>query len=187
MSESRLPLLPIADSIAAAQRCGVYGPLAELNVFRLLLLHENLAKVVNDLLLTLLAGRHLSHRLRELVIMRLGWATSSSYEWTQHWRIALGLGVTEQELLAIRDWPETAVFGPAEQAVLRAVDDVLAEGAISESTWQECAVHVGDDAALLELVASVGAWQMISVLLRSLEVPLEDGVSEWPPDGHSPG
>jgi alkylhydroperoxidase family enzyme len=180
-------MLSAEEATAAAARSGVYRSLADLSVFRLLLRHEPLAKSVNDLLLTLLAGKHLSHRLRELIIMRLGWATGSVYEWTQHWRIALGLGVTEEELLALRDWPDTEVFGPAEQAVLRAVDDVVADGAISAATWRECEAHVGGDDALLELVAAVGAWQMISVLLRSLEVPLEDGVSEWPPDGRSPG
>jgi alkylhydroperoxidase family enzyme len=175
------------DAAAAAGRSGVYSALAELNVFRLLLRQESLAKAVNDLLLSLLAGKHLSHRLRELIIMRVGWATGSSYEWTQHWRIALGMGVAEDELLALRDWPNTDMFGPAEQAVLRAVDDVLAHGAISASTWHECRAQLDSEEALLELVAAVGAWQMVSVLLRSVEVPLEDGVSDWPPDGRTPG
>jgi hypothetical protein len=33
----------------------------------------------------------LDPRLRELVIMRIGWLTASDYEWTQHWRVAQGL------------------------------------------------------------------------------------------------
>lgn len=183
---TRIPLLSAEDSAAAAQRVEVPDALAELNVFRLLLRRERLAKSVSDLLLTLLRGEHLPHRLRELVIMRLGWATGSTYEWTQHWRIAMGLDVTEEELMALRDWPATDVFGAAEQAVLRAVDDVLVRGAISPSTWQECRAHVGDDDALLELVAAIGTWQLVSVLRRSLDVPLEDGVAPWPPDGRSP-
>lgn len=183
---SRIPLLPAEDATAAAKQAGVPDALAELNVFRLLLRQEQLARPVSDLLLTLLGGKHLSHRLRELVIMRLGWATGSAYEWTQHWRIAQTLGVSAEELLAVREWSQADAFGPAERAVLRAVDDVLDRGAISASTWQECTAHVGDDDALLELVAAVAAWQLISVLLRSVEVPLEDGVTEWPPDGRSP-
>jgi hypothetical protein len=39
---------------------------------------------------------------------------------------------------------------------------------------------------LLELAAVIGAGTMFSGLLRTLEVPLEDGVAPWPPDGRSP-
>lgn len=183
---SRIPLLPADEALAAGARSEVTEALVKLNVFRLLLRDERLAKAVSDLLLTLLRGRHLPHRLRELVIMRLGWATGSAYEWTQHWPIAQALGVNADDLLAVREWPDTAVFGAAEQAVLHAVDDVLAGGAVSAATWAQCREHVGDDDALLELVASIGAWQMISVLLRSVQVPLEDRVAEWPPDGRKP-
>jgi alkylhydroperoxidase family enzyme len=185
--QSRIMLLPEGVAASAAARVEVPEALARLNIFRLLLRHERLAKSVSDVLLTLLSGTHLPHRLRELVIMRLGWTTGSAYEWTQHWRIAQDLGLAAEELLAVREWPDAAAFGPAEQAVLRAVDDVVAHGAITGATWRECRTHIGDDDALLELVAAVGAWQFVSVMLRSAEVPLEAGVAEWPPDGRSPG
>jgi hypothetical protein len=44
-----------------------------------------------------------------------------------------------------------------------------------------------DPQVLLELVSAVGLWRMVSTHLRSLEVPLEDGVTAWPPDGRGPG
>jgi alkylhydroperoxidase family enzyme len=34
--------------------------------------------------------------------MRIGWLTASDYEWTQHWRVAQGLGVTADDLLGAR-------------------------------------------------------------------------------------
>ena len=40
--------------------------------------------------------------------------------------------------------------------------------------------------AIAELVAAIGNWRMFSALLRSLDVPLEDGVDPWPPDGIAP-
>jgi hypothetical protein len=39
---------------------------------------------------------------------------------------------------------------------------------------------------LIELVTAIGAWRMIASILRTLQVPLEDGVASWPPDGRSP-
>ena len=38
---------------------------------------------------------------------------------------------------------------------------------------------------LLELVVAIGNWRLFSSLLRSLEVPLEEGVAPWPPDGEA--
>lgn len=184
----RLPMLGLDEACDAAERAGIADALADLNIFRVLLHHPNLARWLSDLLLGLLFRSRLDPRLRELVIMRLGWATSSDYEWTQHWRIALDLGVSEEDLLAVRDWRGHDGFGPAERAVLAATDETLEHGAVSELTWRACTSHVSDDPqVLLELVGSIGLWRMISGLLRSLEIPLEAGVESWPPDGREPG
>jgi alkylhydroperoxidase family enzyme len=187
MTEPRLPLLPLDEAKAAAAAVGVPDLAAELSVFRIWLHHPKLAKWLSDLLMGLLWEGRLDPRLRELVIMRLGWATHSDYEWTQHWRIALGLKVPEADLLGVRDWRNHQPFGPAERAVLAAVDETLADGAVSAATWAACVDNVSDDPqVLLELVSAVGLWRMVSGILRTLEVPLEDGVSSWPPDGTGP-
>jgi len=168
----------------AAAEVGVPEAFAGLNVFRLLLRRPKTAKATGDLLISLLFGGELDDRLRELVIMRIGWATSSNYEWTQHWRIALEqFGCTEQDLLALRDWPNADHFGRDERAILTAVDETLATGTLSDGTWKECEAVLGDSNALIELVAAIGCWRMISQLARSLEIPLEEGVASWPPDG----
>jgi alkylhydroperoxidase family enzyme len=127
----------------------------------------------------------LDGRLRELMIMRIGWRTASEYEWTQHWRVARMMNVEEGDLLAVRDWHSGDRFGPVERAVLTATDETLDTGTISAVTWEQCAVHLPVE-SLLELVVAIGNWRMFSSLLRSLDVPLEDGVAPWPPDGVTP-
>lgn len=183
----RLPLLPHVEAVAAAKTAGMPEIMADLNVFRMWLHHPKLARWLSDMLMGLLWESTFDARLRELVIMRLGWATGSDYEWTQHWKIALGLGLSEKDVLAVRDWPAHDAFGPAERAVLAATDETVAGGPISGTTWQACREHVSDDPrVLLELVSSIGLWHMVSGMLRSLQVPLEDGVDSWPPDGRCP-
>ena len=189
MSEApapRVPMLSVEQARKVAESMQIPEPVAELNIFRLLLNHPRLAKRVNDLLMTLLFRGKLDARLRELVIMRLGWATGSDYEWTQHWRIARQLGIAEEDLLAVRDWRADDRFGEAERAVLAATDETLERGAISSETWARCRAHVGGTEELLELTAAIGTWRLVSSLLRSLQVPLEDGVESWPPDGRTP-
>jgi len=182
----RIPLLSPEAAKAAALEVDMPEAMAELNVFRALLHEPRAAKALNDLLLTLIFRSRLSHRLRELVIMRIGWTRAADYEWTQHWRIALEqFDVPEADLLAVRDWQQADCFGPADCAVLAATDETLEHGSISQKTWAACAAHL-DAAELVDLVAAIGTWGLIAQVVHSLEVSLEEGVSSWPPDGRSP-
>jgi alkylhydroperoxidase family enzyme len=184
----RVPLLAPEEARRAAADAGIPDWMADLSVFRVLLHDPNVAAALNELLHRLLWKGRLDARLRELVIMRLGWATGSVYEWTQHWRVGTDLGVEEADLLAVRDWRASDRFGPAERAVLAATDETIETGTITDATWAACAEALGGDHALLvELVAVIGNWRLFSALLRSLEVPLEPGVAPWPPDGATPG
>lgn len=187
MRDPRIELLPAGDAHPAAEQAGVPAMMADLNVFRVLLHHPRVARAVNDLLSSLLFDAELDTRLRELVIMRIGWLTRSDYEWTQHWRVARLLGVDEEDLLAVREGPGNPRFGAAESAVLTATDETVKDGRVSAATWDACAHALGGDTQkMIELVAVIGTWRMISSILQSLEVPLEVGVGSWPPDGRTP-
>ncbi len=177
MSEPRIPLLPPDEAKQAPPKMEIPEAIAELNIFRILLRRPKLAKRVNDLLMSLLFGAELDTRLRELIIMGIGWSTGSNYEWTQHWRVALQLGVEESDLLAVRNWQDHSHWSAADRAILRATDETLENGAVSAETFAECAKHLPSDAEQLELLGAIGTWRMISQILKSLEVPREDGVS----------
>jgi alkylhydroperoxidase family enzyme len=188
VTEARVPRLNIDEAKAAADEAGVPNYMAELAIFQVLLNHPTLARRINDLLATMLWHGTLDTRLRELAIMRIGWLTASDYEWTQHWRVAVGLGVSAEDLLGVRDWKAHNGFGSVERAVLAATDDVVRDGAVSAETWAVCERELGSGpAVLIELVTAIGAWRMIAAILHSLAVPLEDGVDSWPPDGQAPG
>lgn len=186
MTDPRIALLSSEEATRAAEQAGVPSIYAPLSVFRVLLHHPRLAKAMHDLLAVLLFDARLDQRLRELVIMRIGWVTRSNYEWTQHWRVARGLQVPEDDLVAVRDWLRSDRFGPVERAVLQATDETLDTGTVSAHTWQSLNAHIADRQAILELVVAIGHWRMFSSLLRSLEIPLEEGVRDWPPDGTPP-
>jgi alkylhydroperoxidase family enzyme len=184
---TRAPLLSAPEAAARADDVGVSRHLAALNVFRVLLRLPQAAEATARLLLELLSGRALPHRVRELVIMRVGWVTGSDYEWTQHWRIAReAFGLTDEDLLDVRDWERSTRWVDAERAALAATDETLADGAMSEATYVRCRGALGTDEAVIELVLAIGAWRTVSELTRSLGVPLEDGVASWPPDGVAP-
>lgn len=184
---NRVEMLDLTDARQRAAQCGIPEAMAELSVFRIALHQPGVAVALNGMLEALLWKGVLDARLRELIIMRIGWVTGSVYEWTQHWRVARLLDVPERDLLAVQDWRSADHFGAAERAVLAATDETLRDGTISDETWAACqhALH-GDSAVLVELVAAIGNWRLFSGLLRSLGVPLEDGVEPWPPQGVPP-
>lgn len=180
----RVPMLPEDEARAIGKEAGVPSTMAGLNVFRVMSQHPALAGVVaKQLAMLLYRGNVLNDRLRELIIMRIGWRTGALYEWTQHWPVSLRVGLSEAEILAVREDRPGAPLGEAELAVLAATDDVLEWGAIGEENWQACARHLESEAERLELVAAICNWNTFSILLKSLQIPLEDGVAAWPPDG----
>lgn len=185
MSKRGIQMLPVEEAKKRGADVGIPEEMAELSVFRILLRHPPLAGAMRKLLSQLLIHNELDARLRELLILRIGWRTGSVYEWTQHWRVSRLLEIPEEDLVAVRDWEGSDRFGDVERAVLTAVDETLDTGAMTAKTWDACARHMSTE-ALLELVAAVGHWRMYSSLLRTLQVPLEHGVDPWPPDGRRP-
>ena len=179
-------MLKIEAAREAAGRVDIPEGMADLSVFRVLLHHEDLAGRVHALLQQLLWHGELDARLRELVIMRIGWSQGSAYEWAQHWRVARMLEISEEDLVAVRDWQASDRFDPADRAVLAATDETLGSGAISAPTWAAIQACIPGERAQIEVVIAIANWSMFAQLLRSLEVPLEAGVDPWPPDGEVP-
>ena len=65
--KAKIETLSIEESVQRAEALGLLPRIGELNIFRTLLRHPKLAKVVNDLLMMLLSdGNQLDARLREL-------------------------------------------------------------------------------------------------------------------------
>ena len=182
----RLPLVPVEEARRLGAEMGLGEAQASRSAFRMLANHPDLVKHVYGLLTMLSTRNKLPTRLRELIIMRLAWTASCDYAWFQHYRIATQAGVTPAEIVAVRDWRKSDLFGPAERAVLAAADETCERGKISDAAWAECARELGDPAVLVEMVVAIGNWTMFAQLLRSLEVGIEEGAAPWPPDGKAP-
>jgi alkylhydroperoxidase family enzyme len=183
---SRLELVPIEEARRLGAEMGINEAQAGRSAFRMLANHPDLVRHVYGLLTMLSSRNKLPTRLRELIIMRLAWKSGAEYAWFQHYRIATQAGVTPEEIVAVRDWRASGLFGPAERAVLAAADDTLEHGHVSDAVWAECEGALREPAVLIEMVVAIGNWTMFSQLLRSLRVPLEHGAAPWPPDGKAP-
>lgn len=185
--KSRIECVPLEDAVRLGSEMGIGAVQAGKNAFRMLAHHPDLVRHLYGLLIMLSTRNKLASRQRELIIMRIGWTTGSDYEWFQHYRIATTqAGVTPEEILAVRDWRNSDLFGPADRAVLAAVDDTREHGKVSDAVWAECGRQLKEPAVLIEMVVAIGNWIMFSQLLQSLRVPIEGDAAPWPPDGKAP-
>jgi alkylhydroperoxidase family enzyme len=182
-----VPLLSDGDAVLAATEAGVPEYMADLNVFKVLLRRPRVGRALNDLIAGLIFKGTLDARLRELIIMRVAWLAGSSYEWSQHWALCERLGIPSEDIVGVRDWPSHPGFDEVDQAALSATDEALSGGYVTPATRGRCLDALGGDPdLLLELLAAIGNWSLFAFLLRSLEVPLDDDLLLWPPDGIAP-
>ena len=182
----RVAMVPLDAARALGEEIGLPAPMATRSAFRVLANNPPLLKAVFGQLTTLLLRNTFDTRLRELMIMRIGWVTGSVYEWTQHWRVATTAGIPPEDVLAVRDWRASDRLSAADKAVLAATDEALSGATISDANWIEVTKHITDPAQQVEFVVAMANWTMFSMLLRNLKIPVEDGVAVWPPDGMIP-
>jgi alkylhydroperoxidase family enzyme len=170
---------PLADSEIDPELRARFGDGPILNIFRTLANHPKLAKR------WLVFGNHvlghnaLAPRERELVILRIGWLCRSGYEWGQHVRIAQGSGLRDDEIARVAAGPDAPGWGELDRALLRAVDELHADAFVSDATWQALAAHL-DLKQLMDLVFTVGQYNLVSMALNSFGVQPEPGLPRLP-------
>jgi 4-carboxymuconolactone decarboxylase len=115
----------------------------------------------------------LSPTLRELAILRVGNLTQANYEWTQHVAIAKRVGVPQTQIDGISGWVDSREFDERERAVLRYTDEVTQNVRASEAAFQALRRFLSEKEAV-ELTVVIGYYNMVSRILESLQVELEE-------------
>jgi alkylhydroperoxidase family enzyme len=179
----RVPMVTPERARELGEAMGMPARRTQSEAFRVVANNPGVARVAFGQLMQLLESNKFDTRLRELMIMRIGWVTGSAYEWTNHWRVAATAGLPPEDVLAVRDWQKSDRLTPADRAILAATDECLAGKSISDAAWAQVAKHVPDPGQQVEFIVAMGNWLMFSMLFRNLRIPLGEGVTVWPPDG----
>jgi AhpD family alkylhydroperoxidase len=120
----------------------------------------------------LMPGGKLPRQDTELVILRVSHNTGCDYEWSHHERLAQRAGFSAEEVECVRSGPDASGWTPRQQLLLRACDEIHADGAIGEGTWAGLAAEL-DDRLLIELCLLIGHYEMLAMTLNSLRVQLD--------------
>ncbi|MGP1614623.1 MAG: carboxymuconolactone decarboxylase family protein [Pollutimonas bauzanensis] len=115
----------------------------------------------------------LNGALRELVIVRVAIINGADYEAAQHVPIALKEGVTQAQIDALSDWQASDQFSEKEKRVLALTDEMTRNVQVDKATIDNLKAHF-DERELVELVATVASYNMVSRFLEALGIHIDD-------------
>ncbi len=108
---------------------------------------------------------------KELVILRVAWRRGCVYEWSLHSPMATAAGVPEHHKHAAAT--ESPRFDdPRLHALVRATDEILATGTLTDASWSALCDHCTHDEAL-ELCMLIGHYVMIALTLNTVGVQVD--------------
>jgi alkylhydroperoxidase family enzyme len=143
-----------------------------LNVLGMFAHHPDLTLAYNTFNGHILFGSTLTPRQREVLVLRVAAVRDATYEWKQHEVMAGDAGLTPEDVAAIAEGPESPGLAPLDRAMVRAVDELVADAMIGDETWAELA-DAFDDQQLLDLVFTVGAYEILAMAFRTFAIPLD--------------
>ena len=157
---------PLVERIVA-ERGGV------LHLYQMLLHSPTVASGWLNYLQAIRQQSTLSGALRELVIMRIAILNGAPYEAEQHAPIALKEGVTPAQLNELATWQDSTLFDATQRAVLGYTDAMTRDIHVSPEIFAAVKA-VMTDRLLVELTATVGAYNMVSRFLEALQIHSHD-------------
>jgi alkylhydroperoxidase family enzyme len=113
----------------------------------------------------------LSPRERELAVLRVGWLMRAPYEWGEHVDIAKRYGVTADEIERVTQGSAVPGWSEHDAAILRGVEELLSEQAISDETWAVLAMS-WNERQLIEFPMMVGQYVATALLQNALRMRL---------------
>ncbi|MEE2792405.1 MAG: carboxymuconolactone decarboxylase family protein [Acidobacteriota bacterium] len=117
---------------------------------------------------------HLDPTVRELAIMRTGFAQGSQFVFSQHCKAARRFGISEDQIAAISHWQISSAFSAKERSVLAWVDALTLEGGrASDTLFDELHQHLSDE-DILELTYHTLCYNMHAVCCKALRLEYDD-------------
>jgi AhpD family alkylhydroperoxidase len=171
---ARLPDAPEDGDAADLLRARRGGELSALD--RMLLHSPPVAEGWSALLGALRNRTTLPPDLTELAVLRIAVLNGAPFEWTAHEPAARRAGVTDVQLAALRteDPAAAPVFSAVQALALRFTDASSREVAVPDDLFAALRAQL-DDRQVVELVATVAGYAMVSRFLVALEVPPPEG------------
>ena len=107
--------------------------------------------------------------LRELVMLRVAVLNRAPFEFQAHAPVARKVGVNEEKIRAVEHSDVGGCFDEIERACLRLTDAMTRDVQVPDALFASVARHF-DVKELVELVATISAYNMVSRFLEALRI-----------------
>jgi alkylhydroperoxidase family enzyme len=177
MRLSKPRITPLADAELTpeqAEALEAFRPGPVLNIFRTLARAPKALTRFNTWGGYILSRRNdLPAKEREIVILRTGFLCKSGYEWTQHVRIGLREGLTEDEIARIKQGAD-AGWSQEHAALIQAADELHRDQFITDDTWSALSRHFSQKQCM-DVVFTAAQYTQVSMFLNTFGVQLDEG------------
>jgi alkylhydroperoxidase family enzyme len=144
-----------------------------INVYKTLLHSPDLAGVWLDLVNAVRWKVDLDGRLREILIVRVGYLNGSNYVVKQHVPLHTAPeGLTQQECDALADWRGSSYFSARERAALAYADAMTRDIDVTDAVFAELRNHF-NERQLVELTVLIGTYNMHTRVGQALQIDPE--------------
>lgn len=116
----------------------------------------------------------LEGKVRELGILRAGYAQGSQFVFSQHCKAARRFGVSDEQIDAIPNWQVSDAFDAKERAVLAWADALILQGGrASDALFEALHAHLCDE-DILELTYHIMGYNLHAVCCKALRLEYDD-------------
>jgi len=118
-------------------------------------------------------------KLNELAILMVGKLWSAEYVWNAHHAYAVRMGLSPGTVEAIRRGVRPTSLPKDEQAIYDFADEFLRTHAASDATLNAARNVLGGDRGIVDLVGTMGLYQISSMMVALDKTPLPQGVRPY--------
>ena len=147
-----------------------------MNIFTTLLNHQDLFKRWLVFANHVLFKSTIPAKEKEIAILRIGFLCKCEYEWAQHVVIARRVGLDDTIIEEIKKSGESSKLTELQRLIIRSVDELHEYSYISDETWSSLERHYSE-IQLMDLVFTVGQYNLVSMALNTMRVKLDDRVA----------
>lgn len=116
----------------------------------------------------------LNPQLRELAVLRTGYARASQFVFSQHCKSLRGLGVSDEKIAAIPHWTVSDLFNDQERTVLAYADCLSgADGRVPDAVFEKLKTF-WDDEQIFEFTYITCLYDMHAVITRALRMEYDN-------------
>jgi len=113
-------------------------------------------------------------RERELAVLRLALLAGAPFEWCEHVDIGKAFGLTVEDIDRVVLGSEAEGWTAHEAALLRGVEELMADQCLSDATWDTLAATYNEQ-QMLEYPMLVGSYLMTALQQNSLRIQPKAG------------